>query len=103
MLKEFARMSQTAGSREDYVQGGGGNTSVKLGDGLMAIKASGYRLRQVTETDGFAVVETETLRDVTEERGYRPLRPSVETGVHALLGAFVLHTHPVYANLALCS
>ncbi|MCL2084344.1 MAG: class II aldolase/adducin family protein, partial [Oscillospiraceae bacterium] len=26
-----------------------------------------------------------------------------ETGFHALLGAFVLHTHPVYANLALCS
>ena len=103
MLSELARMSQTAGARADYVQGGGGNTSVKLGDGLMAIKASGYRLSQVTETDGFAVVETATLKDVTAERGHKPLRPSVEAGFHALLGKFVLHTHPVYANLALCS
>ena len=103
MLQKLAYLSQTAGSRADYVQGGGGNTSVKLGNGLMAIKASGYRLRQVTETDGFAVVEVATLKDVTEEQGYKPLRPSVEIGFHALLGTFVLHTHPVYANLALCS
>ncbi len=103
MLKELARMSQIAGARADYTQGGGGNTSVKLGEGLMAIKASGYRLSQVTETDGFAVLEVETLKDVTEEQGYKPLRPSVEAGFHALLGRCVLHTHPVYANLALCA
>jgi len=103
MLKELEIMSQTAGKRVDYVQGGGGNTSVKLGNGLMAIKASGFRLDQVTETEGFAVVEVETLKDVTAEQGYKPLRPSVEAGFHALLGKFVLHTHPVYANLVLCS
>ncbi|MCL2003203.1 MAG: class II aldolase/adducin family protein [Oscillospiraceae bacterium] len=103
MLQQLAYLSQSAGSRADYVQGGGGNTSVKLGNGLMAIKASGYRLRQVTETDGFAVVEVDTLKDVTVEQGYKELRPSVEVGFHALLRTFVLHTHPVYANLALCS
>lgn len=103
MLSELARMSGIAGARTDYVQGGGGNTSVKLDGGLMAIKASGFRLTQVTETDGFAVVETATLKDVTAERGYQPRRPSVEAGFHALLGKYVLHTHPVYVNLALCS
>jgi rhamnose utilization protein RhaD (predicted bifunctional aldolase and dehydrogenase) len=96
-------MSRIAGARTDYTQGGGGNTSVKLGNGLMAIKASGYRLAQVTETDGFAVVEVNSLKDVTAEQGYKPLRPSVEAGFHALLGKFVLHTHPVYASLVLCS
>ncbi len=103
MLSELARMSQIAGARTDYVQGGGGNTSVKLDNGLMAIKASGFRLNQVTETDGFAVVEVATLNDVTAEQGYKPLRPSVEVGFHAILKKYVLHTHPVYANLALCS
>jgi rhamnose utilization protein RhaD (predicted bifunctional aldolase and dehydrogenase) len=103
LLSELARLSQTAGARPDYVQGGGGNTSVKLGNGLMAIKASGRRLSQVTGTDGFAVVEVDTLKDVTAEQGYKPLRPSVEVGFHALLGKYVLHTHPVYVNLALCS
>ncbi len=103
MLSELARMSGAVGARTDYVQGGGGNTSVKLDGGLMAIKASGFRLTQVTETDGFAVVETATLKDVTVEKGYQPRRPSVEVGFHALLGKYVLHTHPVYVNLALCS
>jgi len=56
MLDEFARMSQLIGARPDYVQGGGGNTSVKLDGGLMAIKASGFRLSQVTDSDGFAGV-----------------------------------------------
>ena len=103
MLKELSRLSRTAGARADYVQGGGGNTSVKFGDGLMAIKASGFRLDQVTEAEGFAIIELGTMRDVTAEHGYKPMRPSVEGGFHALLGKFVLHTHPVYANLALCS
>ena len=46
-LNAFSRLSQTAGARADYVQGGGGNTSVKLADGLMAIKASGYCLSDI--------------------------------------------------------
>jgi len=102
-LAGLAEMSRVVGARPDYVQGGGGNTSVKPGNGLMAIKASGCRLSQVTQDDGFAVVETDTLRDVTAEQGYKPLRPSVEASFHALLGKYVLHTHPVYANLPLCS
>ena len=32
-LLAFSAMSKNAGSRADYVQGGGGNTSVKLADG----------------------------------------------------------------------
>jgi ribulose-5-phosphate 4-epimerase/fuculose-1-phosphate aldolase len=104
ILKELAALSHAAGARPDYVQGGGGNTSVKLGSGLMAVKASGIRLGQVTESAGFTIVETETLREVTAEHGYKPLRPSVESGFHAALPEkFVLHTHAVYANLAMCS
>ena len=37
LLSDFARVSQSTGARADYVQGGGGNTSVKLPGGLMAI------------------------------------------------------------------
>ena len=44
LLSDFARVSQSTGARADYVQGGGGNTSVKLPGGLMAIKASGFCL-----------------------------------------------------------
>ena len=102
-LQALSTMSKAVGSRVDYTQGGGGNTSVKLGDGLMAVKASGFRLSQVTPETGFAVVEIDTLKDVTVEQGYEPLRPSVEASFHAMLKKFVLHTHPVYANMPLCS
>ena len=34
-LEKFSAMSREAGARADWVQGGGGNTSVKLPGGLM--------------------------------------------------------------------
>ena len=126
-LKNYIRLSVEPGSRIDYVQGGGGNTSCKFDNKLMAIKASGFRLSQVTERDGYAVLDyaaivdfyrntdQSTLSDVEKEgsataknsiqtiEGLPALRPSVEAGFHSLLSKYVLHTHPVYANLAACS
>ena len=125
-LAALERMSAAAGARCDYVQGGGGNTSVKL-DGLMAIKASGYRLSQVTSRGGYAVLylgaldaffgrtDPGALGDVEAAgtaavkgaavavEGLDALRPSVEAGFHSLLGKYVLHTHCVWANLAACA
>ncbi|MDR0380792.1 MAG: class II aldolase/adducin family protein [Oscillospiraceae bacterium] len=126
-LAEFADMSVRAG-RPEHVQGGGGNTSVKLPGGLMAIKASGFRLDDITPRRGYALMhhapvaafyeETDpaALGDDAEARGAgvakahtvtlegaEPLRPSVEAGAHALLDAYVVHTHTVYANLACCA
>lgn len=126
-LEAFSKMSQQAGARADYVQGGGGNTSVKLKDGLMAIKASGYRLSDVGTASGYAVLDYEALRrfyfshepgefEDVEKRGseeakasirsiegLQQLRPSVEAGFHSVLPTFVLHTHSVYGNLAACA
>lgn len=124
-LDAFARMSARAGARADYVQGGGGNTSVKLGD-AMAIKASGLRLSQVSARSGYSVLALAPLRaffgadppqgrDVEAEgtaairaaaldiAGLNALRPSVESGFHSLMGRYVLHTHCVWANIALCA
>jgi ribulose-5-phosphate 4-epimerase/fuculose-1-phosphate aldolase len=126
-LADYVHMSMAAGARSDYVQGGGGNTSCKLDDHLMVIKASGLRLNQVTADQGYAVLDYANLRDfyikndpssltdmekqgaaaaiaaVRTIDGLHQLRPSVEAGFHSLLGAFVLHTHSVYANLAACA
>ncbi|NCA99724.1 MAG: hypothetical protein EOM08_09485 [Clostridia bacterium] len=126
-LEEFSRMSQVAGSRSDYVQGGGGNTSCKLDDTLMAIKASGFQLGQIEPGNAYAVIDYPALRgfyqgqdpaqfaDIEKEGsaaakeatrtfdGLPVLRPSVEAGFHALLDTFVLHTHPVYGNLLTCA
>lgn len=126
-LSDFVRLSHAAGCRADYVQGGGGNTSVKLEGGLMAIKASGYRLADIRLDDGYAVLDYKTIQKFYNENepesfsdveaagsgcakentktidGLKALRPSVEAGFHSILKTYVLHTHSVYANLAACS
>lgn len=127
LLTAFSHLSKTAGARADYVQGGGGNTSVKLPGGLMAIKASGFCLRDIEPDKAYAVMdykalqdfyygnEPENLPDVEKAgaeqaktatraiEGLSALRPSVEAGFHSILKTFVLHSHSVYANLACCA
>ena len=126
-LKDFSRVSKTVGARADYVQGGGGNTSVKLDGGLMAIKASGFCLKDIEPDKAYAVLDYEALRsfyngsepadfedvekagsakakeNVKTVEGLAQLRPSVEAGFHSILDTFVAHSHSVYANLAACA
>jgi len=126
-LENFTRVSGSVGARADYVQGGGGNTSAKLEGGLMAIKASGYCLKDIRPDKAYAVLDYEALRrfyndtdpatladvekagsDVAKANtktieGLAALRPSVEAGFHSILDTYVAHSHSVYANLAACS
>lgn len=127
-IKDLIDISQYAGSRADYTQGGGGNTSVKNFDnGAMLIKASGYRLVDINENTAFVAVDKNKIYDyynsvdlsvekdyekesaevsknsVIAITGMQTLRPSVEVGFHAILKKYVIHTHSVYANLLTCS
>ena len=126
-LENFTRVSTEVGLRADYVQGGGGNTSAKLAEGLMAIKASGYCLKDIRPDKAYAVLDYEALRkfyngtnpagleDVEKAgseqakantrviEGLPALRPSVEAGFHSILDTYVAHSHSVYANLCTCS
>ena len=127
-IKDLIEISQYAGARADYTQGGGGNTSVKNDkEGLMLIKASGYRLKDINETTAFVAVDKKKIADyynsvdlsvkkdyekesaelskssIVELDGIQTLRPSVEVGFHAVLKKYVIHTHSVYANILTCS
>ena len=126
-LQLLENISQPIGGCSDYVQGGGGNTSVKLDDNYMAVKASGFRLDQVTKEEGYVIVdynkirkyfnEVDTSRDVNfeqestafiqscvlQDKNPKNLRPSIETGFHSFLGKLVIHTHSVYANILCCA
>ncbi len=126
-LDDLVRISHAIGARAEFVQGGGGNTSVKLSGDIMAIKASGYYLSDVQKDRGYAVLNHRRIRDFyygndPEELadaemagsvcarestqaipGLVTVRPSVEAGFHAIMKTYVLHTHSVYANLAACS
>ena len=63
-VKDLIDISQYAGCRADYTQGGGGNTSVKNEEkGLMLIKASGYRLKDITATNAYVAVDKKKIAD----------------------------------------
>ena len=124
-LAQLIEISHAVGGRADYVQAGGGNTSVKSPDGrTMAIKASGTALPLMSESVGWVEVEVAAVLSIferedlakldTDTREARVLqhfysavvggsgRPSVETALHAMLGKCVIHTHPVAANAVNC-
>jgi len=110
-----------AGNRFDLVQAGGGNTSVKIDDQTMLVKASGINLSEVTETKGYVPVDYQSIRDflanydftfhdkkqreqaaneaMNDSRLSESGKPSIETFLHALLGTHTLHTHPVSINV----
>ena len=127
-IKDLIEISQYAGDRADYTQGGGGNTSVKVDNSnAMLIKASGYRLVDINENTAFVAVDKNKIKDyyesvdlkvekdyekesaevsktsVIEIPGLVTLRPSVEVGFHAILKKYVIHTHSVYGNVITCS
>ena len=121
-ISDLIEISQYAGTRVDYTQGGGGNTSVKDGD-VMYIKASGFKLKDIDATTAYVPMDLTKIKtffesvDLNDGRDYdalnkqvtaeatlkfeglAPLRPSVEVGFHAILKKYVIHTHSVYANI----
>lgn len=117
-LEEFIQVSRAIGANAAYVQGGGGNTSFKISNHEMLIKASGYQLSHLSETRGHCTVDQVAICDYlnhpheTDDEFSAKIktftnslefRPSIETGFHAVLGPFVIHTHSIFANLLTCS
>lgn len=117
-IQEMVLMSQAVGRDPADVQGGGGNTSIKLDAQEMIIKASGGLLKEITSDSGYSVVNYRDIKqylnapDSDEKTFIQAIkssvvktnnRPSMETGFHALLDRYVIHTHSIYANLLTCS
>lgn len=124
-LEHLVRLSKFAGERFDLTQAGGGNSSAKLPDGTMLIKASGYLLSEVSLNKAYAKLNNAKLLAVLEDPGLLNIhdkkereayakgavdkalldtsfRPSIETLLHAVLHKYVLHTHPVAVNAVTC-
>lgn len=116
----FIKISQYSGMREDLVQAGGGNSAFKINSTQMAIKASGYQLSEVTEHEGYAIVNPliikeaflnyKNLDEMTEEESktiladahIRGPKASIETFLHSIAGRYSLHTHAVVVNAIAC-
>ena len=105
---ELAEMGRALGGLR-WVQGPGGNCSVKLASQLW-VKASGTRFAEVADPGGHAKVELALARSaldgdpVAEKTVFSASpRPSLETYFHALGGRVVAHTHALGALLYACS
>jgi len=121
-LDVLVNISKYAGERFDLVQAGGGNSSVKLKDGTMLIKASGFLLSDVEKDNGYSKVNTADianivlnekllqLKDKKDRENFtstlvknatidKKNRPSIETLLHSFLLKYTLHTHPIVVNM----
>jgi len=120
-LKKLIKISKFAGERFDLIQAGGGNSSVKDGN-KMLIKSSGYYLSEVSDSNGFSVVNNRKIlsllneefssdRDLNATRASKIIeectiegkRPSIETLLHSMFKKYTLHTHPISANIICAS
>lgn len=116
MISELIKISKYAGMREDLVQAGGGNSSVKTKKDEMLIKAMGIQLADIREKSGYSVVNPQIFRDfftscqntqVDAELGEKLQnqayisgpRPAIETFLHAVTDTVTLHVHPVLVNV----
>ena len=121
-LKNLIQMSKYAGERFDLVQAGGGNSSAKLKNNQMLIKASGYLLSDISINVGYSKVYTNKIsnfinsdaiknefnkrkkeilaKKLVEEATINKInRPSIETLLHSTLYKYTLHTHPIVVNI----
>ncbi|NLJ70509.1 MAG: hypothetical protein GX328_03470 [Clostridiaceae bacterium] len=120
-ISNFIYTSRYIGFNPSLIQGGGGNTSYKLDDHQMIIKASGYNLKDITFVDGYSLVDYQKIRNdifnpsqnnfyldknnfdyIIKNDELANLRPSVETGFHAVLKKSTIHSHSIYSNLINC-
>lgn len=95
---------ESIGNDPMYVQGAGGNVSWK-DDGVLWIKASGTWLSDAHLKDIFVPVDLDALQSAIKEEDFTitptvitetPLRPSIETLLHALMPhRVVVHVHAI--------
>lgn len=120
-LAELIRVSNAVGRDSSFVQGSGGNTSVKTPDGkYMYVKASGTALKDMNCRVGWRRIRLDLVQAIIKDKSVARLnvrvretevairlllacddekrtkaRPSIEAHLHSVLDKCVIHLHPV--------
>ena len=110
----FINICESLSTEFDLVQSRGGNISYKINDKLI-ITSSGSRMKEVSTFGGHCVCNSHLLPsyfdndDIYRNKLFRSKlfesneRPSMEAGMHCNLEKDIIHTHPIYLNIILCS
>ena len=106
-ISKLKEISEMMGKDKMLIQGGGGNTSIKL-DNILLVKASGKMLKNAIVEDIFLPVDLYKIRSHFKELNFSKkgitinsniktnLKPSIETTFHAIMPhKVVLHSHPI--------
>jgi ribulose-5-phosphate 4-epimerase/fuculose-1-phosphate aldolase len=119
-IKKTIELHNYFGKNDNYVQGAGGNISIKEGD-IIHIKKSGKHFRNIKdENDVISCnISKEDIRGILEiynkqnlENEYNTLiekkvsgkdRPSIELSFHVFGDKFTLHLHPTIINIFTCT
>ena len=121
-MDKFIQASRRLGENKIYVQGAGGNCSIKE-DGILFVKASGYLMKDIALQKGIVQLPYKKLityfskkHIYTKENekhflqlidnsliSQKDCKPSMETGFHAVIPSkYIFHLHSVYANIFTC-
>lgn len=110
-MNEFLYLSKLYGGLSELVQAGGGNISVKnFKTNEMIIKSSGYNLSDITDKEGYTILNIQQLKDFVNLTDYdlnnniiKGGNPSIETFFHLFLKKYTVHLHPTLINIYMCS
>tara|TARA_B100001250_G_scaffold409091_1_gene432724 strand:+ start:7814 stop:8887 length:1074 start_codon:yes stop_codon:yes gene_type:complete len=119
-IKKTIELHNHFGKNDNYVQGAGGNISIKEDD-IIHIKKSGKHFRDIKDENDIIScnVSKEDIRGVLEiynkqnlENAYNVLieekisgkdRPSIELSFHVFGDKYTLHLHPTIINIFTCT
>jgi ribulose-5-phosphate 4-epimerase/fuculose-1-phosphate aldolase len=119
-IKKTIELHNHFGKNDNYVQGAGGNISIKEDD-IIHIKKSGKHFRDIKDEDDVIScnISKEDIRGVLEiynkqnlENRYNALieekitgkdRPSIELSFHVFGDKYTLHLHPTIINIFTCT
>ena len=109
-LEEYVDLCRRIGPWTDWIQGSGGNFSIKHGDELL-VKRSGARIVETTLRAGWVVCSVAKLlaciTELNESAESTQLmgdgKPSIEAFFHALPARIIVHCHPTPLLARLCS
>ncbi len=105
LLQGLKDISEELGSRNDFIQATGGNTSLKI-DSTIWVKASGKSLKNSNSEEIFLPIDLEKASKIIRKNNEQDfsfksintssLRPSIETAMHVIFPyKYVIHTHPL--------
>ena len=110
-INEFEYLAKIFGQSEINIQGQGGNLSIKINDNLMLIKSSGEILGNITNNNGYCIINNKLCRKLLYENNdsLQSIKinggkhPSIETYFHCFTKKYTIHLHFLLANIFLCT